>query len=72
MKPARKFSPLIRTVCGILGLLGVTAIAFNAVQDGRLQVDLIFIASLLAGFIFLYVATFGTNPLDLRKPGDDE
>lgn len=72
MKPARKFSPLIRTVCGKLGLLGATAIGFNVVQDGRLQVDLIFIASLLAGFIFLYVAMFGTNPLDSRKPGDDE
>ncbi len=64
MDTGKKYSLAIRLVCGALGLLGFAAIGFNAVQTGSVEVGFMFFASMLAGFIFLYVALFGSSPLD--------
>ena len=66
----RKYSRLIRSVCGVIGILGIAAIAFNAVQEGSVRVSFMLLASLFAGFIFLYVAIFGTSPLDFEEPDE--
>jgi cytochrome bd-type quinol oxidase subunit 2 len=55
-------SPITRVICGVLGVGGVAAIAFNAVANGGLEADFTFISSLLGGFVFLYIALFGTLP----------
>jgi hypothetical protein len=54
----------------VLGILGIAAIGFKAVQDGGIQFGFILLASMFAGFIFLYVAIFGTNPLDFSSKDD--
>lgn len=33
----KKYSPAVRITTGLLGLLGVAAIGFNAVQEGGLR-----------------------------------
>jgi hypothetical protein len=73
----KKYSPAIRITTGLLGVLGVAAIGFNAIQEGDLQLDVMFFlilfAKLFAAYIFFYVAFFGTNPLAfLDKSGDDQ
>ncbi len=72
----KKYSPAIRITTGLLGVLGVAAIGFDAVQKGDLQLNVMFFlmlfAKLFAAYIFLYVAIFGTNPLTfLSMNGDD-
>lgn len=57
----KKASPLIRTICGVLGFAGTSAIAFNAVRDG-IQPSVILAAQLFGGFLFLYVSFFGVLP----------
>jgi hypothetical protein len=66
-----KYSLAIRLVCGILGLLGLGAVGFNVVQSGKLEISFILFASMFAGFIFLYVAFFGVNPLDTKGREED-
>ena len=48
----------------MIGILGVAAIPVNALRDGSLQPVIVLVASLFAGFIFLYVAFFGKYPWD--------
>jgi hypothetical protein len=54
----------------VIGILGVAAIAFNASQDGGLQLDFVLFASFFAGSIFLYVSFFGKYPWDNSKADD--
>ena len=68
----QKHSVLIRIICGVLGVLGVAAIGFNAVQDGGIEPSFILFAKLFAGFVFLYVAIFATNPLEIRSRDDHD
>ena len=73
----KKYSPAIRITTGLLGLLGVAAIGFNALQEGSLRLDAVplflLFAKLFAAYIFFYVAFFGTNPLAfLNMNGDDQ
>ena len=60
-KPER-ISPFIRTVSGLIGVLGFVAIALNALQDGGIEPGVVIFASFFAGFIFLFVAFFGKYP----------
>ena len=73
---AKKYSTGIRITTGLLGLLGVAAIGFNALQEGSIRFDgvslLMLFAKLFAAYIFLYVAFFGTNPLAFLNMGDDD
>jgi hypothetical protein len=59
-----KLSPFIRVTSGVIGVLGFAAIAFNASQDGGLELSFMLVASFFAGFIFLYVSFFGKYPWD--------
>jgi hypothetical protein len=59
----QQYSLPIRVTCGTLGVLGLTAIGFDAVQTGDIHPSFILFAKLFAIFIFLYVAMFSTNPL---------
>ena len=70
MSRRERISPIIRIVSGVIGILGFAAIAFNASRDGGIKLDFMLFASFFAGFIFLYVAFFGTYPWD-RKSVDD-
>ena len=70
MNTKTKYSPLIRTISGVLGVLGVAAMGFNATQEGSIQIDFWLFAKLFVGFIFLYVAIFGKNPLDFAATSD--
>ncbi len=67
MSEQERISPFIRVISGVIGVLGFVAIAFNALQEGRLNPDVILLASFFAGFIFLYVALFGKYPWDRAK-----
>ncbi len=57
-----KASPLARAVCGVLGVAGAAAIAFNAHAEGGVEPDFVLFSSLLGTFFFLYVAFFGELP----------
>ena len=70
MDRRERISPIIRVLSGVIGILGFAAVAFNALQDGGIKPDFMLFASFFAGFIFLYVAFFGTYPWD-RKSVDD-
>jgi hypothetical protein len=70
MTRRERISPVIRVVSGVIGILGFAAVAFNALQNGGIKPDVMLFASFFAGFIFLYVAFFGTYPWD-RKRADD-
>jgi len=65
-----KISPLVRIISGVIGILGFAATAFNASQDGGLQLDVWLFASFSAGFIFLYVSFFGRYPWDSKNADD--
>ena len=64
MKKHERISPLIRAVSGVIGILRFAAIAFTAMQDDGFKPDIILFASFFAGFIFLFVAVFGSYPWD--------
>lgn len=73
----KKYSLAVRIATGLLSLLGVAAIGFNALQEGGLRLDAVSLfllfAKLFAAYIFFYVAFFGTNPLAfLNMNGDDQ
>ena len=72
----RKYSTTIRITTGLLGLFGLAAVGFNAVQEGSLQLDaislLLLFAKLFTAYIFFYVAFFGTNPLVFLNMDDDD
>lgn len=73
MREQEKISPLIRIASGVIGVLGFAAIAFNATNDGGLQLTFITFASFLAGFIFSFVSFFGKYPWDksrAKEPGE--
>ena len=70
MNRRERISPVIRILSGVIGILGFVAIAFNASQAGGINPDFMLFASFFAGFIFLYVAFFGTYPWG-RKSSDD-
>jgi hypothetical protein len=72
MSRRERISPAIRVLSGIIGILGFAAIAFNAVQDGGIRLDFMLFASFFAGFIFLYVAFFGTYPWNKKSVDDVE
>ena len=72
MSAQERISPFIRIVSGVLGVLGFAAIAFNASQDGGLNVDIVLFASVFAGFIFLYVAFFGKYPWSNAEPDESD
>ncbi len=71
-----KYSPAIRTVTGLLGLGGVAAIGYEAVQEGGLRFDALFFlmlfAKLFAAYIFFFVTFFGTSPLAFLEKNDDD
>lgn len=67
MSEQEKTSPLVRVASGVIGTLGFAAIAFNAANDGGLDLNVLTIASFFAGFIFLFAAFFGKYPRDRRK-----
>jgi hypothetical protein len=67
-----KISPFIRVVSGVIGILGFAAIAFNAIQDGGLQLNIMLFASFFAGFVFLFVSFFGRYPWDTSRAGDSD
>ena len=56
----------------MIGVLGFAAIAFNAANDGGLQLTFITFASFLAGFIFLFVSFFGKYPWDRNKAKESD
>lgn len=64
MSEQEKMSPLVRVASGVIGVLGLAAIAFNAANDGGLRPGVLTIASFFAGFIFLFAAFFGKYPWD--------
>ena len=72
MTMRKKYSPLIRTTTGVLGVLGITAIGVDVVKDGGIQPDLMLFVKLFVGFIFIYVAIFGANPLDFSSSSDND
>lgn len=67
MSKIRKYSILVRSLAGILAVLGLSAIAFDARLGGGIRLDLfslfVLFAKLFAAYIFSYVAIFGQNPL---------
>ena len=72
MSKQEKITPLIRVASGVIGVLGFAAIAFNAANDGGLQLTFITFASFLAGFIFLFVSFFGKYPWDRNKAKESD
>lgn len=62
----QEISPIVRATSGLIGILGFAAVAFNASQDGDLQLSAMLVASFFAGFIFLYVSFFGKYPWNKR------
>lgn len=65
-------SPLVRVASGVMGILGFTAIAFNAAKDGGVQLGILTFASFFAGFIFLFAAFFGKYPWDRSKTAEPD
>ena len=70
MSKQEKMTPLIRVISGVIGVLGTAAVAFSAVRNGGVQLDVILFAKFFAGFVFLYVAYFGKYPWDISGSGD--
>lgn len=73
-RSARKsgYSIFIRSVCGILGILGLAAIGFEAVHDAGIQPGFMLFVKLWACFIFLYVALFAASPLETMSGHDQD
>lgn len=67
MSEKRKYSFLIRLICGGLGALGIATLIFNFSNTGKIEIGLMSLASMFALYVFLFVAIKGTNPLELRK-----
>jgi nicotinamide riboside transporter PnuC len=67
MSEQNRISPFIRIVSGVIGVLGFAAIAFNVSQNGGVNPSIVLLASFFAGFVFLYVALFGTYPWNRTK-----
>ncbi len=68
-----KASPVVRAICGVLGLAGAAAIAGNAFDQGRVEPDFMFFSSLLGAFFFLYVAFYGELPVgEAGAPTNEE
>lgn len=67
MSEQEKMSPLVRIASGVIGILGFAAMAFNAANDGGLELGVLTFASFFAGFIFLFAAFFGKYPWDRKK-----
>jgi hypothetical protein len=67
MNEQERISPFIRILSGLIGVLGIAAIAFNVLQNGGLDPSIVLLTSFFAGFVFLYVALFGTYPWDRTK-----
>ena len=67
-----KISPFVRVASGVIGVLGFAAIAFNAANDGDLQLNIVTLASFFAGFIFLFVSFFGKYPWDRSKAEESD
>lgn len=55
-------SPIVRIICGVLGIGGVASIAFNVHAEGSAELNFMLLGSLLGGFLFLYAAFFGSLP----------
>lgn len=72
----KKYSTAIRITTGVLGLMGVAAIGFNALQEGSYSFDAVSLsllfAKLFAAYIFFYVAFFGTSPLAFLNLDDED
>ena len=62
MESKTPMSPIVRTICGVLGISGVAAIAFNAFREGGIEPDFMLFGSLFGAFVFLYAAFFGSLP----------
>lgn len=62
---SKKYSIAVRVATGLLGLAGVAAIGFNALQEDGFRSDgvslFMLFAKLFAAYIFFYVAVFGTS-----------
>lgn len=68
----QKFPASIRIACGVLGIPGIAAIAFQAVRDGAIEPNLLLFSKLFAGFVFLWVAFFAAAPFDIALRHDDD
>ncbi|MBT8083355.1 MAG: hypothetical protein KJO56_13095 [Gammaproteobacteria bacterium] len=55
-------SPLVRAICGVLGVCGVAALAFNAFREGGIEPGFGLFGGVFGGFVFLYAALFGSLP----------
>ena len=56
-------------ISGVIGILGFVAIAFNATIAGGIEPTFMLLASVFAGFIFLFVAFFGKYPWEQKGAG---
>ena len=66
MSERKRYSRTVRVVCGVLGLLGLFAIAFHYLATGELSWGFLLFAQFFAIFLFLYVAIWGVSPIDDR------
>ena len=69
---SEKVSPSIRVICGILGVLGFAAIAYNASQANEVRPGIGLYTSFIVGFIFLFVSFFGKYPWDTSDSEDED
>lgn len=65
-------SPLVRTICGVLGISGIAAFAFNAFREGGIEPGFVLFGSMFGGFLFLYAAFFGSLPWGVSDKRDSE
>lgn len=72
MRDKKKYSILIRVICGLLGVLGIAATAFNALSAQEFVFEFKLVAIAFACFIFIYVGATGKNPLDSKKSTEIE
>jgi hypothetical protein len=64
MSDVKKYSLPIRIICGFLGVSVFSALLYNFLTVEGVVFEFKQLASVFAGFIFIYVAIVGTNPLD--------
>jgi len=72
MSEKKKYSMFVRMVCGLLGLLGIAATAFNTLTAEEITFEIKLLAIAFACFIFIYVAITGKNPLETTKKSSGE